>query len=222
MHAADLQWLRLVSPALPVGAYAYSRGLESAVEVGAVHDEASAQAWIVGVLEHGAGMLDAPVCARLHAAFAADDLAAARRWNAWLLAARESGELQREDEQMGASLLRLLRDLGVEGASAWTAEARVSFVTMFGFGAVRWGIGAERTLGGYLWTIAEAQVGAALRLLSVGQTAGQRILSAAIERIPACVDVALGLPDEAIGNLTAGLAVGSACHETQYSRLFRS
>ena len=109
--------LQLCSPSLPVGAYAYSQGLECAVERGWVRDEASAGDWILGLLNHGLRNLDLPVLARLYRAWRAADPNAARRWNAWLYASREAAELQREDHHLGTALARLLTDLGIAEAS---------------------------------------------------------------------------------------------------------
>jgi urease accessory protein len=218
---AKLALMRLVSPGLPVGAFSYSRGLEGAVAEGWVHDEATAWAWIHGVLEHALCPLDAAVLCRLHAAWSACDLAAVRRWTLFLRASRESAELLLEDEQMGLALARLLR-AGEPSACAELAELPPSFPSMFALAAVRWGIDLGDTVLGFLWSALEAQVSAALRLLPLGQTAGQRMLERALPEVERCAARARALGDDQLGNFTPGLALSSARHETQYSRLFRS
>jgi urease accessory protein len=218
---AKLGLLRLVSPGLPVGAFSYSRGLEGAVEEGWVHDEATAWAWIAGVLEHALCPLDAAVLCRLHRAWSAADLHAVRRWTQFLRASRESAELLLEDEQMGLALARVLR-AGEPRAAAEIAELPPSFTSMFALAAVRWGMDVGDTVLGFLWSTTEAQVSAALRLLPLGQTAGQRMLERALPEIERCAARALALGDDQLGNFTPGLALASARHETQYSRLFRS
>ena len=217
-----LALLRLVSPALPVGAYSYSRGLEAAAAAGWVHDEASTAEWICDLLEHSLATLDAPVLVRLHAAWSADDHAAVLRWTRFLRANRESAELLLEDEQMGLALARLLHNLSVPGADLRASALPPSYTTLFALAAVRWRIASEPALLGLLWAAAEGQVSAALRLLPLGQSAGQRILERALPRIERCAARAQRMDDDDIGNFTPGLALASAWHETQYSRLFRS
>ena len=219
-QAGWLQLLRLVRPALPVGAYSYSRGLEHAVETGWVRDEDSAREWIVGVLEDCVVPLDAAVLVRLHRAFDAGDLDRARVWEELLCASRESHELRLEDAYMGQALLKLLCDLGVEAARPW--KGRAGYVTAFALAAVHHRIDCSDAVSGYLWAWAEGQVSAALRLVPLGQTSGQRMLSAVISRIPHLCEAALSVEDTGIGALAPALALGSALHETQYSRLFRS
>jgi urease accessory protein len=108
-----LRLLQLASPALPIGAFAYSQGLEPAVTAGLVTDEKSASRWILGLLRAPFARSDLAIFARLHAAFAGDDLVAAERWNAYLLASRASLELQAEDLHLGAALARVLATLGI-------------------------------------------------------------------------------------------------------------
>lgn len=219
---ALLRLLQLCSPALPVGAYAYSQGLEYAVERGWVRDERSAGAWILGLLGHTLRRLDLPVFARLYGAWRESDLDAVRRWNARLYASREAAELQREDWHLGTALARLLSDLRLEEAEPWRNAPRVCFATLFSLAAVKWEIPLPEAASGYAWTWVENQVAATTRLIPLGQTASQRLLVAAGPAIVATVTAALALPDEEIGAAAPGLALAGALHETQYSRLFRS
>ena len=212
--------LQLASPALPVGAFSYSQGLEAAVEGGYVHDAASAQHWITDVLEFSVARMEAPVFLRLYSAWRAGDGAAAERWNALFLASRESAEVRAESVQMGHSLARLLAELGEsDDFAAWE---EISFPAVFAHAAVRWSIAPGEALTAYLWTWAENQVMAAIKTVPLGQTAGQRMLLALGEQVPAAAARAADLTDDALGNLAPGLALLSARHETQYSRLFRS
>jgi urease accessory protein len=220
--AALPRLLQLCSPTLPVGAYAYSQGLESAVEHGWVRDEASAGEWILGLLSHSMRRLDIPVFARLYRAWRDCDLDVARRWNARLFASREAAELQREDQQLGAALARLLSDLGLDEAEPWRNAPRVCFATLFSLATVRWDIPLPEAATGYAWAWTENQVAAATRLIPLGQTASQRLLVTAGPAIVAAVADGLVLPNEEIGAAAPGLALAGALHETQYSRLFRS
>src|SRR3954462_7907340 len=111
-HIALTRLLQLASPALPVGAYSYSQGLEAAIEAKVVRDEASALAWIEDVLELTIARMEAPLFLRLHAAWRDGADLAAASWNELLLASRETAELRAETAQMGHSLARLVGELG--------------------------------------------------------------------------------------------------------------
>jgi urease accessory protein len=217
-----LSLLRFTSPTLPIGAYAYSRGLEQAVHTGDVHDEASARAWILGLLQHTAARLDGAISWRLLAAFAQDELAQVERWNARLLASRESAELRLEDSQLGAAFARLLAGQGLAAAQAFIGRDDVCYATLFALAAVSFKVPAPAALQGFLWAQAESQCSAAVRLIPLGQTAGQRLLGACAEVVPVCAERARSIADADIGAFAPGLAIASALHETQYTRLFRS
>jgi len=225
MTSPDLRLLRLlqlVSPTLPIGTFAYSQGLEAAVAAGWVHDESSAAAWIAGLLEASLARLDLPLLARLHDAWSRADSGALDACSALLHACRPSFELETEERHLGASLARLLHNLGVAGAAAWTDRADVTYATMFALAAVRWEVPAPAAAAGYAFAWVEAQVSAAVRLVPLGQSAGQRILLAASALIPRAVALGATLPDDDIGAAAPSHAIASAHHETQYSRLFRS
>jgi urease accessory protein len=207
----DPRLLQLASPALPVGAYSYSGGLEAAVEAGIVKDAASAQQWIGDVLEFAIARMEAPVLLRMMAGEIA-------RWNALFLASRETAELRAETVQMGYSLNRLLPELGL---SALDLE-EISFPAAFAHAASSWEIEPKDALTAYLWSWIENQVMAAIKAVPLGQTDGQRMLLFLGKRIQETVGQALALKDGHLGNFAPGLAVLSSQHETQYSRLFRS
>jgi urease accessory protein len=212
--------LQLASPTLPVGAYSYSQGLEAAVEAGIVRDAESARRWIEDVLNFSVARMEAPLFVRLYRAWHAHDDAAAARWNALLLASRESAELRAESVQMGYSLVRLLGELGESGGPGAWDEA--SFPAAFAYAAARWRIEQQAALVAYLWTWAENQVMAAVKVVPLGQTEGQKMLLVLGGRLPEVAARAAALDDGGLANLAPGLALLSACHETQYSRLFRS
>lgn len=192
------------------------------MERGWARDETGAGDWIFGVLDHSLRRLDLPIFARLYRAWRDSDAEAVQRWNARLYASREAAELQREDRQLGAALARLLADLGLDEAASWRNAPRVCFATLFALAAARWDIPLTEAATGYAWTWLENQVIAATRLIPLGQTASQRLLSAAGPAIAAAVAAGLVLPDEDIGASSPGLALAGMLHETQYSRLYRS
>ena len=218
--------LQLASPALPVGAYTYSQGLEWAVESGIVHDEATAGRWIADLLDHGIGRYEAPLVAALMAAWTAGDLTGVKSLDAEFLACRESAELRAETAQMGFSLRRLLRDLRDDSlgsvAQAVDAWPEVAYPTIWAGIAAAWRIDPSAALTAYLWSWAENQVMAALKAVPLGQAAGQRVLADLGGRLPAVAAQAQALPRARWSNFTPGFAIACARHETQYSRLFRS
>ncbi|MBX6391924.1 MAG: urease accessory protein UreF [Burkholderiales bacterium] len=217
-----LRLLQLSSPALPVGAYSYSQGLEWAVEDGTVRDAATAQRWIGDVLRYTMGRFEAPVWLRLHAAWQRDDLDAVAHWNARFLASRESAELRAETLQMGYSLRALLRDLRELDVAPLDAFDALCYPTAAAFAAARWRIDAQAGLVAYLWAWAENLAMAALKAVPLGQVAGQRMLSALLPALESAAREAATLADAELSNFAPGLAMASSLHETQYSRLFRS
>ncbi|MDB4972411.1 MAG: urease accessory protein UreF [Myxococcaceae bacterium] len=215
-----MRLLWLASPALPIGAYAYSRGLEYAVDAGFIHDVSSAASWISGVLQNQIATLDAPVLARLHDAYAAGAALDVERWNRLLCAARESAEAQLEDRQLGLSLGKVLREAGVERALGVPAGA--SYAQWFALACVHFGASRADAVLAYMFAFAEGQVTAASKLVPLGQSAAQRVLTVLMSAIEPLAASALTLEDDALGAYTPGLALASMLHETQYTRLFRS
>ena len=218
--------LQLASPALPVGAYTYSQGLEWAVESGRIGDEASAGQWITDLLQHGIGRFEAPLLASLMATWAKADASEIARLNADFLASRESAELRAETVQMGFSLNRLLKDLrdpSLDAVQATLAtQPEIAFPTAWSGIATAWSIAPAAATAAYLWSWAENQVMAALKAVPLGQAAGQRLLAELGLQIPVVAENAQSLPEEAWSNFAPAFAICSARHETQYSRLFRS
>ena len=222
-----LRLLHLASPTLPVGAYSYSQGLESAIDTGIVTNEARAQAWIADTLAHSVARLEAPVFCRLYAAWQAEDYAAVAHWNDYFLASRDSAEFRAETVQMGYSLAKLLRDLfphekRVEALPPTVSGASTSFPSAMALACVLLDTPAEASLHAYLFAWAENQVLAALKAVPLGQVSGQRMLFALEENILAAAAAALAIEDDAISNWTPGLSFLSMRHESQYSRIFRS
>jgi len=217
--------LQLASPALPVGAYSYSQGLEAAVDAGIVHDAGSAGTWIAGVLEFSVSRMEAPLFLRLVDAWRCDDMHAVDDWNSLLLASRESAEFRAETAQMGYSLARLLADIGdfdTRALAALRSLDESAFATAFAFAAAKWGISRDDALVTYLWGWLENQVMAAVKAVPLGQTDGQRLLLAFGGRLHEVAAGAAALDDDDLGSYVPGLAILSSHHETQYSRLFRS
>ncbi len=218
---ALLGLMQLVSPALPIGAFAFSQGLESAFELGWVEDEESLTEWLSGVLEDGLTRCELPVIARLYHAFEHGDRTAVAEWDTWLAANRETAELTAEDSRLGASLKRLLGSLGLlpEGE---LLPASAGYVTLFSYTAFTRSVSPRQALLGFGWAWLENQLAVACKALPLGHTSAQRIIERLRPALSWAVDEALALEDDALGPVLPGLALASALHETQYSRLFRS
>jgi urease accessory protein len=219
---AQLRLLQLVSPALPIGGFTYSQGLEWAVEIGWVVDVDSLTDWLSGLIDDGLGLLDLPVLARLMDACAQRDRHRVAAWARLLYAARESSELRAEERNRARALVTLLRDLGLPQAEQWRESLCHCQAAPFALAAVHWQISARACLLGYAWSWLEHQVAAAVKLVPLGQTDAQRVQLALAQRLPAVVERARQLDDAAIGAGAPALAIASSRHETQYTRLFRS
>ena len=230
--AALLQLIWLASPALPIGGFSYSEGLEAAVDRGLVHDEASAGAWLVDQLHLSLSRCDLAVIAQAINAWRAEDLARVAELNAWVLQTRETTELRQQTEQMGRSLVEWLRTVRpelVEGLAApWAStgsartEPSLAYPVAFALAASAGAAPARDYLLAFAFGWAENMMQAAIKSMPLGQSAGQRILAVLAAQIPAAVDNALALGDDQRQAFSPMLAILSAQHETQYSRLFRS
>ena len=213
-----LALLQLASPALPVGGFAYSQGLERAIEDGVVHDALSAERWIADLLTLSLARLEAPLWLRAFDAAARADDADFARWNDELLAARETAELRAETLQMGASMARVFAALGLHAPAA----TPLAYPAAFAAACAQLGIDREAGLAAFLWAFVENQVLVAVKHVPIGQQAGQALLFALHARLAAAVEQAARLRDDELGSAALGFALASARHETQYSRLFRS
>jgi urease accessory protein len=221
MNAASLlHLLQFASPALPIGGYSYSQGLEAAIEAGSVHDAASAHAWLVRCLDEVQTRWDGPLLWRLMQAYAARDAAAVADWSACYLASRDTAELRAETVQMGYSLTRLLADLGV--ADAGTPGAEVPLPAAYACAVCALGIPHEEALLASLFAWAENQVLVCVKSVPLGQVAGQRLLLALRTELERAAATARALPDEALSNWAPGLSMLSMRHEVQHGRLYRS
>jgi len=219
---ALLHLLQLASPTLPVGAYAYSQGLEWAVEARWVHDEASLAEWLHTQLGESFARVDLPIFSRLYRAARASDDEALRHWSRHLLALRETRELVADDCDRGHALARLLRDLGVAAATPWVTRADAPFAALAALAAATWDVPLVAALHAHAWGWLENQVIVGVKLIPLGQVAGQRQLLALARHVPAACDAALALDDDELGGSLPIVALASSLHETQYTRLFRS
>lgn len=214
---ALLQLIWLASPALPVGGFSYSEGLEAAVEAALVRDEASAGDWLVGQLHASLARSDLAVLGRAVQAARAGDTPRLAALDAWVRQTRETSELRQQSEQMGRSLAEWQRSL--DGAAP---AASHTYPVAFAVAAARGSASARQVALAFAFAWSENMVQSAVKAVPLGQGAGQRILARLAADLPAAVDRALALPDADRQAFTPMLAILSAQHETQYSRLFRS
>ena len=220
-----LQLMWLASPALPVGGFSYSEGLEAAVESGRVTNEAEAGAWLRDQLHLSLARSDLAVCAKAFKAWQRDDVARITELNDWITTTRETAELRRQTQQMGRSLVEWLRNRAGTDARVDALKALAPAPTWpvaFALAAVQTGAPLREALLSFGFGWAENMVQAALKAVPLGQGAGQRVLASIVDELPAAVDRAAGLMDSERQAFTPMLAILSAQHEAQYSRLFRS
>lgn len=213
-----LALLHLSSPALPIGAFAYSSGLESAIELGWVKDEAGLQSWLGGMLQ-GLAYLDVPVLLRLADADARGDRDSLAMWSDFLRASRETRELLFEDEQQAMALTRLLKGQGLDVS---TLPPQPAFMAVYSLAARHWGLSPPWAALGWLWSWLENQLTVASKTLPLGQTAAQRLLLLLKPALLESHRLAASLNDDQLGLSLPGQVQASCLHETQYSRLFRS
>ena len=218
---ALLQLIWLASPALPVGGFSYSEGLEAAVEWAGVDSEARAQGWLVDQLHLGLARSDLAVVAEAVRAWRVDDRARVAALDAWVLATRESAEFRLQAEQMGRSFLEWLK-LHHADAAACCAGLAPTYPVAFAFAAARSGAGVREGCLAFAFGWAEYMTAAAVKAVPLGQSAGQRMLARLAREIPAAVQDALARTDDTRQSFSPMLAILSARHEAQYSRLFRS
>jgi len=223
--SALLQLMWLASPALPVGGFSYSEGLEAAVEAGRITGEADAAAWLRDQLHLSLARSDLAVCAKAFKAWRRDDIAHIAELNDWVTTTRETAELRQQTQQMGRSLVEWLRNRAGTDARVDALKALAPAPTWpvaFALAAEQTGAPLREALLSFGFGWAENMVQAALKAVPLGQSAGQRVLAALVDELPAAVDLAAGLMDSQRQAFTPMLAILSAQHESQYSRLFRS
>lgn len=222
--ASLLRLIWLASPALPVGGFSYSEGLEAAVDAGLVSNEAEAADWLVAQLQLGQARSDLAVLAQAVTAWREANLERIRQLNDWVLHTRETSELRLQSEQMGRSLVEWLRH-DEAAASLPLAECAAlppTYPVALALAASSSDATPRDIALACAFGWAENMMQAAIKAVPLGQSAGQRILARLSQAIPPAVEHALSLADGARQAFTPMLAILSSQHEVQYSRLFRS
>jgi urease accessory protein len=219
-----LMWL--ASPALPVGGFSYSEGLEAAIEAGLAGNETLAGDWLLDQLQLSLARCDLALVAQAIVAWQVGDAERVASLNAWADQTRETAELRQQAMQTGRSLLEWLRN-GENGddprlLTLAALQPAPLWPVAFALATVLAGASPRDALLAFAWSWAENMAQAAMKAVPLGQSAAQRLLSRLASAIPGAVDAAAALPDDARQAFTPMLAILSAQHETQYSRLFRS
>ncbi|MBC7414043.1 MAG: urease accessory protein UreF [Herminiimonas sp.] len=220
-----LHLLQLASPSLPIGAYSYSQGLESAMASGQVHDQATARVWLIATLHEVVARFEAPLLWRLLQAWSLEDAAAVTHWTEIALAGRDTAEFRAETVQMGYSLTRLVTELDIATPALLAIlqqQREVPLPTALAFAAVALGVSSEMALLGMLFSWAENQVLVCVKSVPLGQVAGQRLLLSLRPELEAAAQAVQALDDDDLCNWAPGLSLLSMQHEMQYSRLYRS
>lgn len=222
-HALPLlRLLHLVSPSLPTGAFTYSQGIEWAVEAGWIRDAGDLRDWSTDQMESMLTSLDLPLLLRMQRAAADEDAVRLNHWIDLLLAYRETSELRQEERNRGRALADLLLKLELPGAAAWHDDLARCQLAGFAFAAQAWQIPPRDAALGYAWAWLENLVLAAVKIIPLGQSEGQRTLERLAGELTETVHTALTVDDDDIGAGNPALALASSRHETQYTRLFRS
>lgn len=215
-----MTWL---SPGYPVGAFSYSHGLEFAVEEGAVSDAASLSYWLADLLRYGSGRNDAILFRHAHAAVArsADLSEIAALANAFAA----SSERHLETTAQGRAFVEATADAWPCDAldrllEAW--DGPLAYPVVVAVAAAGHGLALEPCLHAYLHGFTGNLVSAGVRLIPLGQRAGQRIIAALEAPVAQAVGAALDAPLEDLGGAAVLADLAAMKHETQYTRLFRS
>jgi len=214
-----LHLLHLSSPTLPIGAYAYSQGLEYAIEAGWV-DGPALPIWLRDGLHLSVAALDLPILRRALIAARQDDSNALCHWNGELLAQRETRELLLEDQQVGAALWRLLGSL--TDSPLPELDQDPGYAIAFAVACAAWNIETEAACQAFSFSWLENQVSAATKLVPLGQTAAQGLLLSLLAEVDEACRASTGVDDDTLGLSLPGLALASCRHEHQHTRLFRS
>lgn len=220
-------WL---SPAMPVGAYSYSHGLESAVEAGRVADAAGLRAYVETVLRHGAGRQDG---LWLRAAYAATTSGTFEGWSLAEIvraaaALRGTRELALESAAQGQALLTVLRkawpaaELDALDRSSRDARVEPPYAVVLGVACAAHGLPLEASLAAFLQAFAANLISAGIRLIPLGQSDGQRLTAALEDTVHEVVAAVMAGSLEDLGSAAPLIDLLSMAHETQYTRLFRS
>jgi urease accessory protein len=217
--------LQLCSANLPVGGFSFSQGLEYAIDSGWISNDKETYDWVALTLTEAIAPTDLAVIKRLYCALQNNNFDEFKQWNQLLIATRESNEFRLADLAMGKALVRLLTLLTSVDTDQYQpilVQKNVSFVSAFAVASHLFELDLHYAQSGFCWAYIDNQVAAATKLVPLGQTQSQNLLFELTEQVERAMHIANALPDDEIGASLPHLAMASAWHETQYTRLFRS
>ncbi|MBQ0720239.1 MAG: urease accessory protein UreF [Gammaproteobacteria bacterium] len=213
------QLLRFSSPSLPIGSFAWSQGLESAIELEWLKNTDDLYDWLLAMLEHAFVQQELPLLIRMLSSNEEGELEC---WNQRSLAMRESAELRMEDVHTGRALLQLARSLDVNLAKGWRDDVDIGYLAAFTMMCRHYQLGFVAAATGFIWSWLDNQIAAAIKLFPLGQTAGQLLIERLAPAISGVIEDAQKVQDRDIGISLPGQVMASMLHESQYSRMFRS
>ncbi|NRA66014.1 MAG: urease accessory protein UreF [Pseudobacteriovorax sp.] len=209
----------MTSPNLPIGGFSWSQGLEGAVSLGLVADQESLCQWLETVLSKSLVYNELATMSHAYQASSRQDAETLAHLDHLLMATKETKELRDESLQMGKALQKMLRETHPE---IWLSLETYSYEVLFAEFVQQQSVPIDVALAAFVWSWLENQVMAATRLISIGQVATQKILVQFQQTIPSLVTQSQTIGEDDIGFSLPSLFFSSACHESQYSRLFRS
>lgn len=243
-HLNILNLLQLASPALPVGAYSYSEGLESLVNDGIVTNLIELENWLTDNLKFGAIEMEAAIMVRAYLTINQEDFSQLIYWQNWANATRDTAELRQQSLQMGRSLIKLFFNLSASTENSVnslnllvnstpnminqiyqqieTDNTFCHWAIAYGITAAHWQIDLNTAILGYLHSWLTNLINAGVKLIPLGQTDGQKLLWSMQPAIYQTSQTVLELTDDDLVTCNWGLSLASMCHESQYTRLFRS
>lgn len=219
-EASLLRLLQLSSVSLPVGGYAFSQGMEYAIDQAWVKNKADVSDWVGLQIQQSVARVDLPVLRLCMDAASQQDVARLLELNDLALACRETKELRLNDTAMGEALSRLMGSLAID--TPFDRLEDISFVTLFAIAANHWQMHFDLAALGFTWSWLENQIAAATKLVPLGQTQAQELLGELQGDIHQAIALSMTIEEDRIGAGLPSIAIASAMHETQYSRLFRS
>lgn len=217
-----IRLLQLCSSALPIGSFTYSQGLEWAVECQWISTEQDLQEWLSDLIHTNLQQLEIPILVKMSTAIKRQDLTQLTYWTHFLMAHRETSELRLEEHNRGRAMARLLNDLDLPVHDDWKNVLAQTQTASFAAASTHWEIPIAQSCQGFAWSWLENIVLSGVKLIPLGQVAGQRILLKLTPLLTTAVNAGLKTNEENIGSSSPALAYASARHETQYTRLFRS
>jgi urease accessory protein len=220
----ELPLLLWLSPSFPVGAFAYSHGLEWAVEAGDVEDGASLRGWLADLLAFGAARNDAILFALTFRAVSNEGASAVADLNRLAVALAGASERRLETVAQGGAFLAAAR-------AAWPCPALtlapaddepIAYPIAVALAAAGHDFALKPSLEAFVLGFVANMVSAAVRLGPIGQTEGQRVLAALLQDVRRIAAEAVEATPDDLGGCAFRADIAAMKHETQYSRLFRS